>query len=96
MGTSDILILNRICKELLEVNLLEISMFNLCSIINTSEEISQVSQNILDKIIMLTVAVGKVEAVGGVQRKDDKGMVGVELNEDQCEEKCVELIGKFV
>jgi hypothetical protein len=40
MGRTDIFTLNKVCNQVLDVNLLDLCIFNLCNIANTSQSIN--------------------------------------------------------
>ena len=54
MGRTHIIELNKVCKNILNVNFLELCIFSLGSIVNKSEDLTDASENILQKIITLT------------------------------------------
>ena len=54
MGRTHILELNNVCKNILNVNFVELCIFSLTSLVNKSEDLADSSENILQKIITLT------------------------------------------
>jgi hypothetical protein len=52
---KDILALDQVCKKVLDTNFIDLCMFSMATLANTSERIEEQCQNILHKIVVLTI-----------------------------------------